>query len=580
MQNQEYYDLEVLVESHVNNIYPDRPGKQIAQALIKAMDLNNCQCIPVPHSNHWTEKDVWVISYGDSIQQDNEKPLKTLLDFLERDLKGLINGIHILPFYPYSSDDGFSVIDYRKVNEALGDWDDIEHIASHYRLMADLVINHCSTRGQWFENFKYNKHPGKDYFITADKDSDLSAVVRPRTSPLLKTVETLDGQKHVWCTFSHDQADLNFANPDVLVEMAKIIKYYLDWGVRIFRLDAVAFLWKEQGTNCIHLPQTHEIIRLLHTLIEHCCPEAILITETNVPNHENLSYFGNANEAHGVYNFALPPLILHALITGTSKHLKAWQMSMPPAQTGTFYFNFLASHDGIGLRPVEGLLTENEISQLVKTMESFGGKISWRSIGNHQPKPYEINIALFDAFKGSLSGIDNWQLQRFLCAHAIMLSLEGIPGLYIHSIIGTENYEKGVIHTNNNRSINRYKWNIDELEEKLNDLNSHHTAVYKGIRKLLEIRTKQPAFHPNAVQYTLHINDQVFGFWRQSPNREQSIFCLHNVSDAAVTIPLSSLNLINLDTWTNLITGTLFTDLEHTITLAPYEFIWLTNKAT
>ncbi len=578
MQSQEHYDLDVLVETHVQNIYPDLPAKKIAAALIEAMDLKNCQSTPIPHSNHWTEKDVWVITYGDSIRRENETPLKTLLNFLDHDLKGLVNGIHILPFYPYSSDDGFSVIDYLKVNDALGDWADIQHIAANYRLMADLVINHCSARSNWFEDFKYGKHPGKDYFITVDKDSDFSAVVRPRTSPLFKVVETLEGQKNLWCTFSHDQVDLNFANPDVLVEMVKIIKYYLDWGVRILRLDAVAFLWKEQGTSCIHLPQTHEIIRLLHTLVEHYCPDAILITETNVPNHENLSYFGNANEAHGVYNFALPPLIVHALVTGTSKHLKTWQMSMPPAQTGTFYFNFLASHDGIGLRPVEGLLSEDEISQLVNCMESFGGKISWRSTENSNAKPYEINIALFDAFKGTLSGRDNWQLQRFLCAHAIMLSLEGIAGIYIHSFIGTENYEKGVVHTNQNRSINRFKWNYELLDKQLNDANSHHAAVYKGIKKLLQIRIKQPAFHPNAVQYTLHISDQVFGFWRQSPNREQSIFCLHNVSNETVFIPLSSLNLINLDTWVNLITGTHFVDLEHKISLAPYEFIWLTNK--
>ncbi len=578
MQTQENYELEVLVETHVRNIYPDQASKKLVKALIEAMGLQGCQYNPVPHSNHWTEKDVWVITYGDSVKCDGEKPLHSLLNFLDHDLKKLVNGVHILPFYPYSSDDGFSVIDYRQVNEALGDWQDIEHIASNYRLMADLVINHCSARSNWFENFKYGKHPGSDYFITIDQDADTSLVVRPRTSPLLREVETLNGKKFVWCTFSHDQADLNFSNPEVLIEIVKIIKYYLDRGIRILRLDAVAFLWKQLGTPCIHLPQTHEIIRLLRTLVEHYCPNAILITETNVPNHENLSYFGNANEAHGIYNFCLPPLILHALVTGTSKHLKTWQMSMPPAQTGTFYLNFLASHDGIGLRPVEGLLPESEINQLANCMESFGGKISWRSTENNNATPYEINITLFDALKGTLSGTDNWQLQRFLCAHAIMLSLEGIPAIYIHSFIGTENYYKGVVHSNQNRSINRFQWDYHLLQTQLNNPNSHHAAVYEGITKLLKIRITQPAFHPNAVQYTLHINDQVFGFWRQSPNRDQSIFCLHNISDQSVSVPLSSLNLINLDTWVNLITGTHFDNLEHTIMLSPYEFIWLTNK--
>ncbi len=154
--------------------------------------------------------------------------------------------------------------------------------------MGDLVVNHCSSRSIWFENYKQCKHPGKDYFVTVDDDFDISNVVRPRTSPLLREVETFEGKKKVWCTFSHDQVDLNYENPDLLWEMIKTIKLYLDYGVRIFRLDAVAFLWKESGTTSIHLKQTHEMVRLFRTLIEHHSEDAIIITETNVPNAENL----------------------------------------------------------------------------------------------------------------------------------------------------------------------------------------------------------------------------------------------------------------------------------------------------
>ena len=572
-----YSPLAELIETHLMGIYPDIDIKAYTQKILGIMALDENTEKPKGHQNHWSEKDAWIITYGDSIRKKSEVPLTTLKNFLNNKLDGIINGVHVLPFYPFSSDDGFSVIDYVQVNDTLGEWPDIEAISKDYRLMADLVINHCSSRSRWFDNFKNRKNPGKDYFIEADPDEDTSMVVRPRTSPLLREVETLDGTKHVWCTFSHDQVDLNFANPDVLAEIISIVKYYLDRGVTIFRLDAVAFLWKEKNSTCMHLPQTHEVIRLIRTLVEHHTPGAVIITETNVPNHENLSYFGNANEAHGVYNFSLPPLILHALTTGTCKHLKTWLMSMPPAQIGTFYFNFLASHDGIGLRPAEGLLSESEIAELAACMESFGGKVSWRTVNNYR-KPYELNITLFDAFKGTTNGPDQWQRQRYLCAHAIMFSLEGVPGIYIHSLVGTENYYEGVEHTSQNRTINRYRWDIDDLLDKVDDDKWHHHHVFKEITRLLAIRREQKAFHPNAVQFTLHVADQVFAFWRQSAFRDQSIFCLHNVSDQPVTIPLTSLNLIDLDQWHDLVSGKKFEDLRATIELGPYQFMWITNK--
>lgn len=578
MKNANTSILPTLLEAHIVNIYPDISAKDYAEKLIDIMDIRKREPTPQPHKNHWSENDAWLITYGDSIIEENEIPLQTLDKFVCKYLKESINGVHILPFYPYSSDDGFSVIDYVQVNDGLGEWPDVERIAGKYKLMADLVINHCSARSRWFDNFKRSIDPGKDYFVEMDEGADIDKVVRPRTSSLFKEVETLEGKKRVWCTFSHDQVDLDFANPDLLLEVFKIIKYYLDRGVKIFRLDAVAFIWKELGTSCIHLPQTHEIIRLIRTLVEHHSPEAVLITETNVPNIENLSYFGNANEAHAVYNFSLPPLIVHALTLGTSQHLKSWQMTMPPAQEGTFYFNFLASHDGIGLRPAEGILSEEDIKELVDCMETFGGKISWRDTGNKQKKPYEINITLFDALKGSRGRVDDHQTQRFLCAHAIMFALEGIPGVYIHSFLGTENYYDGVEHTGQNRTINRYKWNYQELEDRLTDEKDDRHKIFTCMKDLLSKRVKQPAFHPNAVQYTLHISDEVFGFWRQSPKRDQSIFCLHNVSDSAVSIPLSSLNLINLDDWRDIVTERNFDDHKANIELKPYGFVWLTNK--
>ena len=312
----------IRLKNHLSVIYPDTDLDALTQKIIAASGVSIDAVAPQQHINHWDQTDVVVITYANSFITDEEKPLQTLDRFLLEHFQNIISIVHILPFFPYTSDDGFAVLDYSKVNESYGDWHDIEQIAQSFKIMADLVINHCSGRSRWFEQLKENKAPGKDYFFCADEDADLSEVVRPRTSPLLRMVETEAGTRHVWCTFSHDQPDLNFQNPEVLLEFIKIIRLYLEKGVKVFRLDAIAFLWKELGTNCINLPQTHEIVRLLRTVIEFHTHDAIIITETNIPNRENLAYFGNSNEAHIIYNFPLPPLLVNTLVTGSCVHLK------------------------------------------------------------------------------------------------------------------------------------------------------------------------------------------------------------------------------------------------------------------
>lgn len=568
------------IEHHLEFIYRDTEvdnTDNLAAELIQLMRLENIEPIKNRYINHWDEKDSILICYGDSVLEPERQPLASLKSFLDSYSKDMIDGVHILPFYPFTTDDGFSVLDYSTVNPSLGDWDDIVAIADNYSLMADLVINHCSARSLWFDNFKKNRDPGRNFFFTASPEDDLSAVVRPRTNDLLREVETAEGTQHVWCTFSHDQVDLNFKNPEVLKQFVSIIRQYLDNGVRIFRLDAVAFLWKEIGTNCLNLEQTHEVVRLLRSLIEQARPDAIIITETNIPNRENLAYFGNANEAHCIYNFSLPPLLVNTLVTGSCDHLKQWMMSMPPARNGTAYFNFIASHDGIGLRPAEGLLDEQEIDSLVSTMQQFGGLISWRNAENGNRKPYEINISLFDALQGTKDGADENGLQRFLCAHAIMLALEGIPGIYIHSLVGTRNDYQRAENSGHNRAINRHQWDYKALQSELNDETSTHHQVYHRLKSLFNIRSNQSAFHPNATQFTLHLGSQLFGFWRQSMDREQSIFCVSNISNQIQTLEMSDLNLIDTEAWFDLISGDTFGEKHQIIELAPYQNVWITN---
>ncbi|MGP4845581.1 sugar phosphorylase [Marinobacter sp. 1Y8] len=572
--------LALRLKAHLECLYPGEDLEALADQCLAIFDLAKTTPSPTPHRNLWNAGDALLITYGDTIRREGVSPLQTLNAFCQRNLAtGMISTVHVLPFFPYSSDDGFAVMDYSTVNPSLGGWDDLTNLSSGFQVMTDLVINHCSSRSLWFENYKAGRAPGHRYFVEASEDDDLSAVVRPRTSPLLRAVETVNGEKHVWCTFSHDQVDLDFANPDVLLEFLGIIRLYLDKGMRWFRLDAVAFLWKSPGGPCINLPETHEVIRLLRLLIEHRQSDAVIVTETNIPNQENLTYFGNANEAHLIYNFSLPPLLLHTMLSGNCQHLKHWLMTMPPAQQGTAYLNFLASHDGIGLRPVEGLLSDEESDRLISTLVASGARITSRTGASGEVRPYEINISLWDAMERTeADDVDGHQLARFVCAHAIMMALEGIPAFYIHSLLATRNDYDRVEHTGQNRSINRHVWDADELEGLLAS-ETHHRDVFTTLRRLLSIRTRQAAFHPNATQYTLHLGDGLFAFWRQSVDRRQSIFAIHNISGKEQVFSLSELNLISTDEWLDIVSRTSFQERGASVTLAPFEFVWLSNRS-
>ncbi len=562
------------------SIYPDHDPVELATSAERA--FFGAASAPrrrgrLPANALWSEKDNYVITYGNTLVDGEHKPLDLLHDFSDRYLAGVFTGIHILPFFPFTSDDGFAVTDYRQVNSQLGDWADIARIAGHFRLMSDLVMNHCSSQARMFSDFLQGHEPWNGFFKEASPDDDLSAVVRPRTHPLLREFRTESGSRYVWCTFSHDQVDFDFANPRVLLEFLDIIRGHIEHGVRTIRLDAVAFLWKEVGTPCIHLRQTHEIIRLIRLLCDYREEPIVLITETNVPNVENLSYFGNRNEAHMIYNFALPPLLLHALLGGTSKYLNAWQMAMPPAQLGCTYFNFSASHDGIGLRPAEGLIPQDEIARVIETVQGFGGRVSYYARPDGE-RPYELNVALFDAFAGTHKGVDDHQLERFLCSQAIVMGLEGVPAFYIHALLATRNDYDGVEKLGYNRAINRRRLDYAALREQLDDPQTLPARVLSRLRAMVRARSAQPAFHPNATQFTLQLGDAFFGFWRQSLDRSQSIFAISNLTNEERNVPSMALNLIEGDDWHDLLTGDPVAQLAGDIAFAPYQTRWISNR--
>ncbi|WP_434288702.1 sugar phosphorylase [Celeribacter sp. SCSIO 80788] len=566
----------------IGQIYPERNSKHLADEIVAAFwpeGTTPRARARAPGNSLWNETDTLVITYGNSLIDGQHKPLDLLYDFLNRYLKGTVHGVHILPFFPFTSDDGFAVTDYRQVNSQLGDWADIQRIGGEFRLMSDLVLNHVSSMSTWFTDYRQGHEPYDKFFVEASPEDDLSMVTRPRTSPLLREVSTINGPKHVWCTFSHDQIDVDFKNPEVLLEFLRIMRLHVDNGVRIVRLDAVAFIWKELGTSCIHLPQTHAIVRLMRLLCDYAEERVVLLTETNVPNAENLSYFGNRNEAHMIYNFSLPPLLLHALLSGSSLYLNQWLMRMPPAQLGCAYLNFSASHDGIGVRGAEGLLAPEELGQVIQRVRDSGGLVSMRSLPDGSEKPYELNITYFDALKGTIEkGEDGKQVERFLCSQTIVMALEGVPAFYIHSLIGTHNDHAGVEKTGVKRAINRHRWDYPELRALLDDPESQNAQVLNEMKRRIGIRIAQKAFHPNATQFTMHLGENLFGIWRQSPNREQSIFALHNVTDRVVELPHISINLIDGEAWYDLLTGEKIDLTKPNITFAPYQCRWISNR--
>lgn len=525
----------------------------------------------------WNQKDALLISYADSLL-GSESPIRELHGFLKRNLTGEITLVHLLPFFPYTSDDGFSVVDYRMIRDDLGDWNDIESFSRNYRTVFDGVVNHVSASSRYVQGYLQDEPDFRDFCISLPADTDTSSVLRTRNLPLLHDYSSVNGTRWLWTTFSRDQVDLNFANPRVLLEIIDILLFYAARGASAIRLDAIPYLWKKLGTSCAHLKETHELIKLFRDVYDLAAPHVFLLTETNVPHHENVSYFGNAgDEAQMIYNFSLAPLIVWSFFKGDARMLTEWARNIRWISPTATYLNITATHDGIGMRPLEGILSEPERAELVQMSYDRGGDMTGKRNADGSVNPYEINISYFDAIndprKSTPTAIE---AARFLASQAIPIAMMGIPGIYIHSLLGSRNDLEGVKRTGRARSINRTQLQVKDLEHELQHKESLRHEVFNGIRHLLQTRAGESAFHPDAGQEILSLHPAVFAIRRTDPSTGNSILALHNVSENDIAVPLPDVE--SHSPLHDLLTGAHFEQPAH-ITLGPGRVLWLKKRA-
>lgn len=570
------------IQEHLSALYGKDAGKEAWEQLEARLDDYGADSAGSPLDT-LKELNVLLITYADQFQKPGQPHITSLAAFIRNYLEEHISAVHLLPFYPYSSDDGFSVIDYKAMDTEIGTWDDLQELTECCSLMFDAVINHISRESEWFQKYIRGQQPYADYFLEVDPGIDLSQVTRPRAYPLLTEVKTTSGQKFVWTTFSADQIDLNYSNPEVLLDILDVLLFYIKNGSRIIRLDAIAYLWKEIGTTCIHLPQTHRVIKLMRAVLDLVAPEVVLITETNVPHAENISYFGEqlrdkqghyplGDEAQMVYQFPLAPLVLHTLRTGDSSVLTSWAESLEIPFNSAAFLNFIASHDGIGVRPAEGLLTAAEIQGLVSQTLANGGEVSFKTNQDGSQSVYELNITLYDLINEPGSTPLELGVQRFMASQAIMLSLAGVPGIYIHSLFGTPNAHEEVERTGRVRSINRKKYLVGELEDQIAEQGSRAARVFKSYTHFLDVRKEHPAFKPLAPQQILNLDPRVFSLLRSAEDSPDQVLCIINITNSEIELTLDP-SLLPTSPWTDLLSKKVFDPVQ--INLAPYQVVWL-----
>lgn len=462
----------------------------------------------------FSEKDTMLITYADQFSSQDKNNIQTLNDFIEQELQGCTNIIHILPFYPWTSDDGFSPTDYQQVRPEYGEWRDIETIPS--KKMFDCVFNHISTESELFKKALAGDVETQSMFhIVSEEEyksdefqSDIKKIVRPRTSPLFTPYNFNGETKYVWTTFSSDQVDTNLNSLPMMKYLLETFFLYIEKGAQYFRIDAVPFMWKDWGTNCSHRPKTHRFVQLLRSICDAIDTDLYIVTESNVPHQENISYWGNGgNEAHIIYNFSLAPLILHALTFQTNEYISDWAKQVFDISPATTYLNFTASHDGIGMRGLEGIVPEEDVATLCRLTEDKGGVVGKKRSRDGTERPYELNIT-WAQFLYEQEESDELFIKKVVNSHAIVMFFPGIGAHYLHNFLGTKNWTDGMEDSGIPRRLNRKK-----LEYPLN-LSHLSKRILEGLIHLVNYKCSQEVFSPSAKIEMIETSEPCIAFRR------------------------------------------------------------------
>ena len=565
----------------LETIYKDHTTEElnlICNQLLQILDnfSEKSRYEEISEDKKWDESFAVLITYADGVYKKGETTLVTLRELLSKYFGSLSKVVHILPFLKSTSDGGFAVSSHKSLEEKFGSWEDLKSISNKHYLMADLVLNHVSSSHPWVQQFIKCQEPGLSNVFSPSQDLDWKNVIRPRSSSLFSQINTEDGQKQVWTTFGPDQIDLNWLNPKMTIEFLNLIITYLSNGIKWLRLDAVGFIWKEPGTTCLHLPKAHSIVKILRILLNDLLKDGVLITETNVPQKENLSYLLPEDEADMAYNFPLPPLLLEAIISSRADILNSWICDWPELPKTTTLFNFTASHDGVGLRALEGLMNEQRIKDLLINCEKRGGLVSHRRLSNGEDKPYELNISWWSAMEDPGRDSNRFQYERFLLTQLLVMSLKGVPAFYLPALLASENDIKSFSMTGQRRDLNREKFKSEKLAAVFNNPESNANKNLKYLRNAMDVRSNLPQFHPQSKMECLSKSRADIVVIKRGIG-SNAVFTIHNMTENKINyrfIDYEFTKLFNNDLkMQDYLTSNKYNS--NNIELDPFQVIWL-----
>jgi sucrose phosphorylase len=435
---------------------------------------------------------VQLITYADRLGGSN---IKTLHRLLKGPLVGLFGGVHILPFYYpiHGVDAGFDPIDHTKIDPTLGSWADIKELGQDVDLMADLIVNHVSSYSPQFLDYseKGDTSVNKDMFLTMSTifpngatEEDLLTIYRPRPGLPFSYITLKNGQKHLlWTTFSEQQIDINVMHPQGQAYLESVLRTLHDNGITMVRLDAVGYAVKKPGTSCFMIPETFDFIEYLTR------QAAALEIEVLVEIHSHfLRQIEIAHQVDRVYDFALPPLVLHAIFNHTSRYLKQW-LEISPRNAVTV----LDTHDGIGMIDIgadgsdhedrPGIIPSEELVALVEKIHSNSNGQSSLASGTAASNLdlYQVNCTFYDA----LGCCDN----DYLLARAIQFFVPGVPQIYYVGLLAGENDMNLLAKTGVGRDINRHLYTPAEITQAI------QRPVVQSLFELIRFRNRHPAFN-------------------------------------------------------------------------------------